>query len=150
MQIVRSYIDNNILTVQIELQYNQKGKSIIKKKIKTNNHSFQSDISLPNLKQSCASKTEDAKLKSALLTTNNSHGHKNVSNGTTINNVVKTKTTIPITIAKSNSKVSVVSKQNTKSISLNNKINTRTTSTSTQTETASKFVYIHHCIKLYI
>lgn len=102
------------------------------------------------MKQRCVSKTEDVKLKSTILTINNSHQPKNVSNGTTINNLVKTKTTTPIAIAKSNSKVSVVSKQNTKSISLNNKINTRSISTSTQTETPSKFVYIHNCIKLYI
>ncbi|VVC42791.1 Hypothetical protein CINCED_3A023821, partial [Cinara cedri] len=135
--------DNEIRYVQ---EHNQNRLStVLKQNIKTNNHSFQSDISFPNLKQKrSALKPEDVKLKGTLLTIKNSRRATNVSNETNINNIVKKKNTPPTTITRSNLKVSTVVKKNTKSISLNNQINNRSTGTFTQTETASKFVYIYN------
>lgn len=107
------------------MQYHQtRLSSILKNKLKTNNHALpdvQSDVYIPNLRQKrSASKTEDPKPKSTFSALKNIRRVTNASIGISMNNLVKKKNTIPTatTIARSNLKTPIIGEKNTKPITV--------------------------------
>lgn len=117
-------------------EYNQNRlSSVLKNKLKTNNHALpniQSDVYVPNLRQKrSASKTEDPKPKSTFSALKNIRRVTNASIGISMNNLVKKNNTASttITITKSNLKASIIGKKNTKPITVC-KGSTKTTNTS--------------------
>jgi hypothetical protein len=113
--------------------------SVLKKKLKTKNHT-QSDFQVPNLRSKRSTvKNEDSKLKSTFSTIRNIRRAANLSVEINKNSLVKKNNAIPssITITRSNSKATANGKKNTKVVTLN-KTSIRSTRSSTPTKIIAK------------
>lgn len=112
--------------------------SVLKKKLKTKNHT-QNDIQVPNLRSKKSTvKNEDSKFKNTFSTIRNIHRVTNSSVEINKNSLVKKNNTSPssITITRINSKVTSNGRKNTK-VTLN-KSGIRSTRSSTSTEMIAK------------